>query len=93
VGTEKGDIECLRLERRQRPENVPVDGDQEVGQAGEREPRLRHSRPRREHRKAQLLRAPHGRLPYRRLGDPRLADELERGETGIIRREVPSLPV
>ncbi|HSP72319.1 MAG TPA: hypothetical protein VLN26_08120 [Gaiellaceae bacterium] len=84
VGAEKSDVECLRLRRRQRPENIGVDGDQEIGQAREREPGLRCGGPRRQHRKAQLAPAPHRSLPYRRLADPGLADELERCKASLV---------
>jgi hypothetical protein len=51
AGAEKGDVKCLRLRQGKRPKNVRGDGGQEIGQAGEREPRFRLGGPRRQHRK------------------------------------------
>ena len=65
-------------------ENIGVDGDQEIGQARERESRLRLGGPRGQHGKTQLAPAPHRRLPHRRLADPGLADELELGRAGLV---------
>ena len=78
VGAEKRDVEPAPLRRRQRVERLRRNRRREVGDAAEREPRLRLGRPRHENRRAARARSLDGLTPHGRLADTGFADDRER---------------
>ena len=76
---EQRDLERASPRRRQLRQDIGEDVFEQVAEAGIRERPLRFRRPRREHAEAALTRVLDGRAPERRLPDPRLAFERDRG--------------
>jgi hypothetical protein len=83
LDAEQRDVERVALRARKGGQRLLGDRRHEVGEPGEREPRLRLCRARHEHRGAAPARPPNGLGPERRLADPRLADDRKRAGAAV----------